>query len=193
MSKPYRKARFVKPIGDLILIKRKYFGRSDILYTPEQTVQKNIYGIVISVGKNVKHIKKNHVVLINGSGIIKTLEDDGVYHILKESDVLLVYVNNFYRPIGRRVLIKRETEEQALESGIIIPACFKTRDQSLFGIVMSEGVINGKALNIEKELGIRIGQRVRLEKWDISHLEIEINREYYLSVLLKNILYAEDN
>lgn len=193
MSKLLKKARCFKPIGDLVLIKRQHFGRSDILFTPEQTVQKNIYGIVVNVGENVKHVKKNHIVLINGSGIIKTIEDDGIFYILKESDVLLVYINKVYRPIGRRVLIKREIEEQMLESGIIIPACFKTRDQSLFGIIMAEGIMNGKILNIEEELGIRIGQRIRLEKWDISHLEIEIGREYFLSVMLKNILYAENN
>ncbi len=159
------------------------------LHIPDETVQKTFYGHVIDCGKLVTQLDKGYVCLFENKPQVRYKD----FYVFDQYDTLLVRSGKIYRPIGNRILIKRKLFERTTSGGIIIPDCYQTVDQSKDGIVYSAGLNNKKIIDIENDWGIHIGDEVMLDGWKNEHKEIEINREYYLSVRLKDILYCSKN
>jgi co-chaperonin GroES (HSP10) len=90
-------------------------------------------------------------------------------------------------PIGSKVLIQRINDE--IQSGkIIIPSCYQSADQSLFGVIALKGLRDG----ITIDYPVNPGDIVKIEKWDHSIREVEIDGKYYLIVPTKLLQYVCD-
>lgn len=168
-----------------VIVKQINIERSS-LHLPDETVQKTFYGHVVDCGKLVTQLDKGYVCLFENKPQAKYKG----FFIFDQYDALLVRSGKIYRPIGNRILIKRKLFERITPGGIIIPDCYQTVDQSKDGIVYSAGLNNKNIIDIENDWGIGVGDNIVLDGWKNEHKEIEINREYFLSVRLKDILYA---
>ena len=63
------------------------------------------------------------------------------------------------KPLGDRVLVKPNTEEEVTASGIVLPDTVD-KEKKAEGVVIALG--NGKKL---EELGLKVGDKVLFEKW----------------------------
>lgn len=182
-----------KAIGNTIIGSKIATPQVSNIIMPEATVQKNITVVVNTKGPHVSNnISLGSVVMVYGGvkqlifhrKIGEELKDVTEF-LFKEEDIMMVKIGKIFRPYGKYVLVERINEEQKV-GGIIIPAAFKTTDQSLFGIAVLNGWNNGK----EIESNVSPGDIVHIQKWDMSIKEIEIGGKYHLLVPAKLIDYS---
>ena len=173
------------PTGDNISIKRLQPIRQGSIHIPQETIQKQFYGIIQEIGDKVKDtfLQKNLIVFVSPTS--RNIQRYKDLYIIKETDIIAIKHEGIVRAFGNRVLLKRLNQEKKIGS-IIIPDCHNEADQSLEGILVSRGIINGKIIDIP----IIGGETVRVEKWNIDIIEIDIDSEYYLSVRVKDLAYA---
>ncbi len=175
----------VKATNNYVTVKELATAREGLIHIPDtDQVQKTFCGIVTSVGEKVKNksIVKDRVVFCNPLGIIKI---DGV-NLLKEEDVLMSY-KGVWRPLGRRILLKRLNTEIKLDSGIFIPGCYKSSDQTLHCQFILNGIIDNDI--IDSGFDLVTGDIVRLKSWDKEIKEVEIDGDFYIIVKPSHILY----
>ena len=162
--------------------------REGKIHLPDEFYQKSLFVAIQDVGNKVKDsfIVPDRIVMLSPS-CMRTIIDKE-HFFFKESDIIAVK-HDVIRPFGKRALIKRFNHEQVSKGGIIIPDCHDSADQSLEGILLYSGMVNGRLV----ELPVPCGEKVKIEKWSMNLIEIDINGEYYLSVPIKELQYAFDN
>lgn len=176
----------LKPINNYILVKPLKTIREGLIHLPDKLLQKSNFAHILDVGKKVRDtfIIPNRIVMLS-SGCIRTIFEDN--WIIKEEDIIAVRYD-IIRPIGNRILIKRFNEEKRSKGGIIIPSNHDSADQSLEGIFVAAGLVNGEKI----EFPVPCGEKVKIEKWSRNIVEIDINGDYHLSVPVREIQYAFD-
>lgn len=166
-----------KVIGNNILVKKIEVAQKSIIAMPESTVQKTLLATVVKTGSDCELLKENEVCLFNPYGVSAKL--DNGYFIVTEKEAIAVRVNNIFRPVGNRILVKRiNNTDIKTKGGIIIQQCTSHSDQTLYGFVVALGYKNGKIVDFPLEPA----DYIKIAKWDKSIKEVEIERDYYLSV-----------
>lgn len=161
--------------------------REGLIHLPDQIVQKSNFANVLDVGNKVRDnfIIPNRIIMLS-SGCIRTIIDNN--WLIKEEDIIAVR-DDIIRPFGNRILIKRFNEERRSKGGIIIPSNHDSADQSLEGIFIAVGLVNGEKI----EFPVPVGEKVKIEKWSRNIIEMDINGDFHLSVPVKEIQYAFDS
>lgn len=180
----------LEPINNYIVIERLIPLRTGLVHLPDSTVQKSFFGIVKKIGNKVidKYIVPDRTVLISPTCIRQKISDNEF--VVKETDIIAVRNEHIIRPFGtgkhrNRVFIKRLNEEQKIGS-IIIRANHDTQDQTLEGIIMQRGLVDGNLVDIP----VPSGTKVKIDKWSLHLIEIDIDGEYFLSVPVNQLQYA---
>jgi co-chaperonin GroES (HSP10) len=161
------------------------------IYLPDDHSVITFYGLILDCGNEVeeKFIKPNRLAYFDIKQC-KAVSRKGkeIYYIFDENSILLVRdSNNFIRPLGRRALIQRDTDEFKTYGGVIIPACRPTTDQSKKGFYYRGGIHNGEVIDFI----CNPGDRIEIQTWDRNIYEIEVDGKYMLSVPLDLIVYKE--
>lgn len=183
-------------VGSKILINKvNPVTNSLIIATPDTVLQKNLTGIVKSIGRDVvnKSLKENSMVVVDATSAIKiqdyqvqsyvaaSSQDD---YLIKEDNIIIIKVGKVWRPYGKRVLLERINDEVKV-GNIVVPSCYQSSDQSQFGIVAQHGILDGEIVKGDYE----VGDIVRIAAWSEKIKEIEIDRHYFLSVPINLLIY----
>ena len=88
------------------------------------------------------------------------------------------------RPLGDRVLIKREEAEEVTAGGIIIPDTAKDKPSKGTVVAVGEGIRNDKGELIE--MALKAGDKVYFTKWGGS--EVKLNDEELLIMKESDVL-----
>lgn len=153
----------------MVVVREKQQLRKSNIYVPEIT-RSSFFGIVCATGPGVKNktISQGLMVACDRNTLIKTpIENVYIFH---DHDIFAGYLKGKWRPIGWKVAIKRDIEEEITPGGIIIPACYQTKDQSLYGHIDCKGYID----NEEIDYPVECGDSVKLRKWDQRITELSI-------------------
>lgn len=177
-----------KAINKFVTVKRlapTRVGQIQLL----ETEQRTFYGIITSVGDGVKNktIIKDRLVFCNGS-VVMTI--NGV-HFFKEEDIMMIFYKQVWRPLGIKLLLKRLNSEFKTESGIVIPDCYQSSDQTLHCTYIMNGVVDGEVFYTHENLFT--GDTVRLKSWDKDIQEIEIDDNFFIIVKPSHILYKVES
>lgn len=174
----------IHPINNYILVKPLVSLREGRIHLPDQIVQKSVFAHILDVGESVadRFITKDKIVMLS-SNCMRTILPNGTW-IVKESDIIAIR-HDIVRPFGNRIFIKRFNEEKKVGS-IIIPSTHDSADQSLEGIFTTAGLVNGEKV----EFPVPIGEKVKIEKWSMNLIEIDVSGDYFLSVPVKEVQYA---
>ena len=81
-----------------------------------------------------------------------------------------------FRPLGDRVLVKRDEEEEKTKGGIIIPDTAKEKPQEGEVVAVGAGTINEKGE--VRPLDVKAGDRILFGKW--SGTEVKLDGEELL-------------
>lgn len=187
--------KLIGTIGKRIVLSKIEAARASSIYLPETTLQKTLLGAIRFVGREVKDtvLQKDTIVLADTTSVKKYItrrkqgnaEITSISFICEEKDILLVRRGKVMYPLGNTVLVQRINDE--IKKGqIIIPSCYQSSDQSLFGVVALKGLIDG----VSNEYPVGIGDIVKIEKWHQSIREVEIDNKYYLIVPTKLLQYS---
>jgi co-chaperonin GroES (HSP10) len=190
-------SKLIGTIGKRIVLSKIDTARASAIYLPETTMQKTLLGVIRYTGRDVKDaaLQKDAVVLVDTTSVKKYVtrrrngnaEITSVNFICEEKDVLLIRRNKIYYPLGNTVLIQRINDE--IQKGqIVIPSCYQSSDQSLFGVVTLKGLKD----TVSIEYPVAAGDIVKIEKWDHSIREVEIDDKYYLIVPTRLLQYVCD-
>ena len=179
--------KLLKPINDNILIKRLQPIREGLIIIPDQTFQQSFYGIILDVGHKVKDktLRKDIIIFVTPTAKDNKLLHDNVW-LVKEKDIIAVRYQGVVRPFGNRVFLKRLNQETMI-NGIVIPDCHESADQSLEGIFILCGVKDNQIITVPFDPGVT----VKVQKWDMSTVEIDVDGEYYLSVKQSLLEYVK--
>lgn len=186
----YESKHIKQTLGRRLLVQQLSVSRQSLIALPDATMQKSFIAVIKQVGDDVKDkltLQKDVIVLINSYDKKEKGTRPGEWFV-SEDAIYLIKRGKFYHPYGRRVLLTRFNEEVKAGS-IIIPSCHDTSDQTLFGIVTSKGIVNGKIIS---DLEFDVGDIVKIEKWNIAIREVEIDDKACISVLVKDIQYKCD-
>jgi len=178
-----------KVIGNRLLVNHLSTAIRSEIYLPQATVQKTFLGAIRKVGSEVKDkltFVEDRICLFNSFAAQKAQKPKE--WIFSETDVILVKLGKNYHPPGYRVLVSRLNNTEVLKSGIIIPTGYQTSDQTLFGVVYSKGISNNNIIDIP----IDIGDIIKIQRWDKSIKEIEIDGLHFLSIPLSLVEYKCD-
>lgn len=94
-------------------------------------------------------------------------------------NIFAIVKNERIFPLGRTVLVRRLVEEQRY-GDIIIPEAQRTTDQTLDCIIEQFGLpFDG---DHSKVLGLRIGDKVRLRKWEHHMIDLSNQGKYLMIV-----------
>jgi len=144
---------------------------------------------VLSVGEKVELLREGDIVLCRGvfsERQNRTIEGLNAF-FCEASMIFAKLINKEIYPIGNRVLIEREINEQERKSGIVIPAAQKSTDQSLYGRIIRFGIRKGKQKS--KVYGLNKGDRICLDEWKAEMTEIGFEHRFGLIVSEQDILY----
>ncbi len=177
------------PINNNILVKRLQPMRVGKIIIPDQTVQKSFYAVIIRVGEKVKDtgLVPDKIIFVCPTSRHNQKIDE-FHWIIKEQDIHAIRHGEIIRPFGNRVFLKRLNQETKIGS-IIIPDMHETADQSLMGIFVLRGVKNNEPIDIP----LVGGEHVKINKWSMDIVEIDVDGEYFLSVKTSQLEYAEHN
>ena len=172
--------------NNYVTVKELPQTREGLIHIPNiNQLQKSFCGIITSVGEKIKNktIVKDRVVFCNALGRIKI---NGV-NFFKEDDILMSSYKGIWRPLGFKLLLKRLNTEIKLESGIVLPECYKTSDQTLH----CEFILNGVDDNniIDPGFDLIAGDVVRLKSWNNDIKEVEVDGNFFIIVKPSHILY----
>ena len=178
----------LKPINNNILFERMYPMREGLIHLPDSIKQKSFFAIIHDTGEKVKdsYLVKDRIVFLNPY-CMRIKFDETKRFIAKESDIVAVMQEGVLRPFGNRVLMRRLNQERVSSGGIIIPDCHESADQTLEGILVGYGVVNGNIIDFP----VPVGDHVKIEKWSPNLIEIDVNGEYDLTVPVKELQYAK--
>jgi co-chaperonin GroES (HSP10) len=189
--------KLIGTIGKRIVLSKIDVAKKSALYLPETTMQKTLLGVIRFVGRDVKDkcLQKDVVVLVDTTSVKKYVtrrkvgggEITSLNFICEEKDILLIRKSKILFPVGSSVLIQRINDEVKKDK-IIIPSCYRSSDQSLFGVVALKGLKDGNPIDYP----VSVGDIVKIEKWDNSIREVEIDDKYYLIVPTKLLQYICD-
>lgn len=143
----------------------------------------NMCRILIKGNKVAKHFKEGDVVICeNGFSERKTMTIEDCF-ICKESNIVAMLIDGAIHPIGKKILIKRDTRENNI-GGIVIPE--NRMYQSLTGTVIRYGITREQF----KVLGIEIGDRVGIHEWNEHMIEVSLeDGSFGLIVNEKDLVY----
>lgn len=193
----------IKPVGYQILVKPMNIRSQSSIILPDSAQHGFFYGTIKDVGEKV-----NKSIIVGMQGFFKRLKgrhydvqeegkDKERVFMFHEQYLFLVRWRGQWHPIGNKFLVQRDVEEQISAGGIIIPACRRTTDQSLFGHVLRKGLVciedesKGWCFTEIKEFDypIRNGDRVKIKQWDVQLQEIGIDNRVCLIVQPSNLDY----
>lgn len=181
-------------IGRNVALQKVNAVKQSTIYMPEETTQKTLMGIVQCHGSEVKNksLKNHSTVISDGYSVkqmhVKSLDGTSKHVTLlaKESHIMMIQVAGIWYPYGKFSLIERINEEVKTESGIVIPSCYDSSDESLYGVFVRGGHYNNTII----DLGISPGEIVHLSKWHKDIKELEIDGKYHFIVPNGLIDYA---
>lgn len=159
---------------------------------PDNYWQKFFYGFVVGKADAVdKSIQIDDLCLFSWTANKNRLPIDFSpakdLFVFNENDVILVRDKKIMRPFGKRVLISRDNTEKKV-GNIVFHELSQSKLSSLYGVVKTLGTKNGVI-----ESNLKVGDYVRIEKWDLSIYEIEVDGKYCLSVPEKLISCVIEN
>jgi co-chaperonin GroES (HSP10) len=179
-----------KVLGNHILVQQLVQGKQSMIALPDSTLQRSFLGVIKQVGTDLIDkvtLQPDMICLINPGSRQKGTRPGEWF--VNEHDIYLIKKGASYNPYGPRILISRMNNVDVKVGSIIIPQCHQSSDQTYFGTVYSKGIVNGMTL---RDVGLEIGDFVKVQKWDISIREIEIDEGAFLSVPLSLIEYVCD-
>lgn len=173
-------------IGRSIGLKKVNAAKLSPIWMPDETVQKSLMGIVQCHGSEVrnKSLKKHSLVISDGFSVKKLKvkgednNDINVTLLAKEDHIMMIKVYGVWYPYGKFSLIERINEEVKKDSGIVIPACYDSSDESLYGVFVRSGHYNNSII----DLGINVGDIVHISKWHKDIKELELDGKYHFIV-----------
>lgn len=178
-----------RPINNNILIKRLQPMRVGKIIIPDQTIQKSFYAIIIRVGEKVKDtgLVPDRIIFVTPTSR-HNQKLDNFHWIIKEQDIIAIKYGEVIRPFGNRIFLKRLNQETKI-GNIIIPDMHETADQSLMGIFVLRGIKNNEPIDVP----FLAGEHIKILKWSMNIVEIDIDGEYFLSVKTSELDYVEHN
>lgn len=114
--------------------------------------------------------------------------------ICPDKYVFALLFNRKIIPLGKKILIRRDTSEQ-IEKGFVVGAeAQPSTDQSLSGTVEAIGILPRKLNKRKKPTrwkvdGIGIGDQIMLDRWSENWVEVSMDGIYYLIVDEADLLY----
>jgi co-chaperonin GroES (HSP10) len=182
----------VKPIGKHFLVKMLTVVRRSNIFLPQENSINIFLGLILDCGNEIndKIIVPNRLAYFDSNFCRGKYKRNNIsYYFFREESVILVKDNSgVFRPFGNRALVWRDTEEEQLASGIWIPACYQTKDQTKIAYYYRAGINNGEIVDFP----CTPGDKIELRKWDTSLHEIEVDGKYMLSVPTNMIVYKKE-
>ena len=168
----------------------KHKGR---IVVPDTFTHRTSMCKVLSIGEKVELLKEGDVVLCRGMfSERQNHKIEGLNAFICEASfVFAKLINKKIYPIGNRVLILRDIDEQEMESGIIIPAANKSTDQSLFGTIIRFGIRRGSQKS--RVYGLNMGDRICLGEWKADMIEVGVNYNFGLIINEEDMIYKFDD
>lgn len=104
-----------------------------------------------------------------------------------------IFRNKQIFPLGRRILIRRDTEEVVVKGIVEAAAAQESTDQSMRGTVVQFGILPRKLNKHKKPVrwrvnGIGIGDKIVLKQWSEKWVEVSMDNVYYLIVDEQDLL-----
>jgi co-chaperonin GroES (HSP10) len=132
-------------------------------------------------------LKEGDVVICeNGFSERKTMTIEDCF-ICKESNIVAKLQSGMVYPIGKKILIRRDVQEDNVH-GIVIPA--NRMYQSLTGTVVRFGITRQR-FNV---FGIEIGDKIGFQEWNESMIEVSLeDGSYGLIVNENDLVYKIEN
>ena len=178
----------ITPINNNILVQRSTPIRTGNIFIPETAVQDHFYGTIVKIGNKVKDVNSlkvgRTVIVRKGSGV----KYQKNLYLVHDYEILMLVFDGVWRPFGHKVLLERRIEESISAGGILIPACYQTKDQTRECTFIKPGIINGK----EVEVPLETGDTVIVTKWDMTIDEVEYNGSYGIVVPIKLLSHKEE-
>lgn len=189
----------IKAVGNNIVVKPVNIEiPAQGVIIPDVGQHSFFYGTIQSVGE-----KCNKVIREGCSVFLKRLKGQKVEqegqntYIFKEEDILLIRWRGQWHPIGNKILIMRDVEEEQLASGIIISACRPTKDQTLFGVVLNMGLIHVQAkpdsFVTKFDYPVNIGDKVKIKEWSQEIQEVGLDKMNCIIVKPSQLDYKIEN
>lgn len=185
----------IKALNKNIVVKPVDVEQQGLIVAPDIAEHGYFYGSIQSVGDGC-----NKVIRPGALAFFKRLQgqkfviDGGNFFIFKEDELLLIKWRGNFHPVGNKILLMRDVEEEQLESGIWIPACRQTKDQSLFGVVFRMGLVQAfPGINLPFDYPVNIGDKVKVRGWEMDIEEVGIDQRNCIIVKPKHLDYKVTN
>jgi co-chaperonin GroES (HSP10) len=191
-----------RPVGEYVLVEKNTSKRVGLIEIPETaTINLNNEIQVIRVSKKITELYPN--VILPGTVLLHTA-GSRTKNVIKERlpsgriiELQFVHINDIGAlvtkqsiiPLGRKVRVRRLTEEFKMASGIVIPGAQPTRDQSKEGLVMGTGILSTKDKDWVNEY--RPYCLVRWKSWSENHIEVLVKNQYDLIIPEDDIVYID--
>jgi co-chaperonin GroES (HSP10) len=169
--------RKIKAVNNNIVLRRKVRTSEGALFYPQEMMNTLWFGYVESVGEKVLNSSITTGFFVAFDSHMAVEFEKGIF-VVKEHDLVAVSICGVWKPLGAKVMLMRHNNEQKTAAGIIIPACYQTTDQNLEGVVSAIGVVNMRPYS----LNLRVGDMVKILRWDKAIYEITVGSHYNLIV-----------
>lgn len=175
----------VRACNDYITVKPVNVISQSTIIIPESVDHFFFYATITSVGE-----KCNKVIKPGMQAFIKRKKNRAQGHevdgdptyIFKQDAILLLKWRGQWHPVGNKIMVMRNVEEEIV-NGVIIPACFQTKDQTLLATVLRFGLVrklydNGFIYEDIKEetdtfnYPLNMGDRIKIKEWALDIQEI---------------------
>lgn len=180
----------IQPLGKRLILRPSISAVRGTLFVPEQYRDATTSCKVIARGKNVNPVIKTGDVVFCQNGLGNRSAghfENSKDFWAEESNIYAIMIAGDIYPLGRKVLLRREIEDEYVGS-IVIPA--NRRYQSLFATI-ERIAVSRLPLRIS---GLSVGMRIRLKEWEAHFIECELaDGSYGLIVNDTDLLYAIEN
>ena len=159
----------IKTLHKRLLVQPSISQMRGSIFIPENMAAATTVCRVLSAGHTVNKLLQPGTIVLVENGIA---DRNGLAFkdsfFVKEENVFAIIRNGEILPIGKTVLILRDLREEVSVGGIITPENRKA--QSLFGSILRMGITR----EIFRTQGIKIGDNIRLTRWEPHMVEVEI-------------------